>query len=378
MPTALDQAAERLAPTRAATNYFGSNAGQSVISRYANSGRRLADSELAAEAGNRLLQSRENRLTMRRNQQVFDRDEQEFQEKQDFKVQRGGFLEKIAAIDPNAEDFDDQVSELYRTLPRSAMDDDAVTDLLAFKKAQATDLRNERQAAARREEQLADRMSVMRMRYENDPRLSVLSPGERARFVAEDGEFDFVGAGQLAYEKTRANKKDDQLEVAATKRQWKIEDAAEKDLSDAQKELKALAREHATGDAVAFPSQVEALRTSLSKGGKPPKDEVLKKAPGYEAARRYDSNKFVSELESARNMGEQEYVAAGGTALDDTAKEKRRTVWRAAQAGTEAAPQAPAAAVPARAPGVPEVGFRKGGYVFKGGNPADKNNWEKE
>lgn len=120
------------------------------------------------------------------------------------------------------------------------------------------------------------------------------------------------------------------------------------------------------------------MRQTLTKNGKPPKDTDLKKAPGYEAARRYDSNKFVSELESARNMAEDEYVAAGGSGLDDTAKAKRRTLWQAAQAGAEAAPQAPAAAVPARAPGVPEVGFRKGGYVFKGGNPADKNNWEKE
>lgn len=354
MPTALDQAAERIAPSKASTNFFDPAPGQSVISRYANAGRRLEDSTLAAEAEGRLANFRQDRLTMRRNQQTFDRDEQEFQEKQAFKVERGGFLEKIASIDPEADDFDQQISDLYKSLPSAAMQDDAVTDMLAYKRKTADDIRNERQMVTRREESLEDRKELMRLRFANDQRLAVLSPEERSRFVTPDGDFDSVGAAQLAYEKARANKKDDQLEVAATKRAWKIEDAAEKDLSAAERELKTLAKEHATGDTVAFPSQVEALRQTLTKNGKPPKDTDLKKAPGYEAARRYDSNKFVSELESARNMAEEEYVAAGGSGLDDTAKAKRRTLWQAAQAGAEAAPAAPAA-VPARAQEVTKV-----------------------
>jgi len=340
MATPLATMAERIAPTRATTDYFNPAAGQSVMSRYANAGRRLEDSALAADAGSRLLQSRGDRLALRGRQIALDRDEEEYREKQDFKVNRGRFLEQIASINPEAEDFDDQISRLYTGLPAGAMDDDAVTDLLAAKRATAADVRNERQMQARRDEEFQNRLALLKERYNRDPRLAALTPEERDRFFTPDGEFDSVGAAQLAYQKARQDKKADTLEVAATKRQWKIEDMADKDLDDAQKRLKTLAKEHAEGDATAFPSQVEAIRQKLTKDGKPPKEEDLKKDPGYAAARKYDSSKFVSELESARNMTQDEYVAAGGTGLDGTAKEKRRTVWQAAQAGGTAAPPA--------------------------------------
>lgn len=333
MPTALDTMAERIAPTRATTNFFDPAAGQSVMSRYANAGRRVEDSALAAEAGSRLLQSRGDRLALRGRQIALDRDEEDYREKQDFKINRGKFLQDIAVIDPEAEDFEDQISRLYTSLPAGAMQDDAVTDLLSAKRATANDIRNERQMQARRDEEQANRLALLKERYNRDPRLSVLTPEERDQFYTPDGEFDSVGAAQLAYQKARADKKEDQLEVAGAKRQWKIEDAADKDLDDAQKKLKVLAKEHAEGDATAFPSQVEMIRQKLTKDGKPPKEEDLKKDPGYAAARKYDSSKFVSELESARNMTQDEYVAAGGAGLDDTAKEKRRTVWQAANEG---------------------------------------------
>lgn len=336
MPDTLESLAERLSPTRARTSYFDPGPGQSVMSRYANAGRRLADSELAAEASSRLTQSRERRLMARDRQVQFDRDEEDYREKQDFKIQRGKFLETIAAIRPEAEDFEDQISNLYKTLPPAAMQDDAVVDMLHAKRATATDLRNERQMQARRDEDQANRIALLRERHRTDPRLAPLSPEEYDKFWTPDGEFDSVGAGQLAYQKSRQDKVNDQVDVAKQKAALKIEKAKDEELSPRGKELRDLAKEHTTGDAEAFPDQVNVIRQRLAastkKTGKALED-LVKADPGYAAAKEYESNKFVSELESARKMGLDEYVAKGGSS--DASKAKRKTVWEAAQVGKE-------------------------------------------
>jgi hypothetical protein len=350
MPTTLDKAAEQIAPTRATTDYFNPAAGQSVMSRYANAGRRVADSELAAEAGSRLLASRTDRLTRKREQVQFDRDEEDYREKQDFKVQRGDFLRQIASISPEAEDFEDQIAQLYTTLPEAALKDDAVVDMLHSARASATDLRNERQAQARRDEEQANRVALIKERYARDPRLNSLSPEEREQFYGPDGEFDSVGAAQLAYQKARQDKKTDAVEVAKAKMDLKVESTPDRDLDDDLRALKTLAKEHTQGDPVAFPSQVEAIRASKDQRdklkGKKDKalEDAIKKEPDYEKARKYDSNRFVSELESARNMTEAEYVDAAGKDLAANLKEKRRVVWKAANPGGQ---QAPAPATPA-------------------------------
>lgn len=365
MPSALEAAAERLAPAKAKTSYFDPAAGQSVISRYANAGREAADSQVAAEAATNLLRTRSALEDRRRDRVMLSREDEEYADKKAFRAERGGFLESIAAIDPAADDFEDQISGLYKTLPPGALQDDAVVDMLEYKRKRADDLLNERQMQIRREEALADRITLMNERYANDPRLAVLSPEERNGFVAADGQFDHVGAAQLAYEKARQQKINDQEEVARRKAQIKLE-ADDKDLTEQDRKLKSTIRQHILGDEEAFPNQVEVLRRELNKAKNTGKDKVtpikedeLKAAPGYSDARLYESRKFEAELESARNMTLPQYLAKGGQSA--TAKEKRTAVWNAAQLGKEQPAQpvgAKAAEVQALAPDSLVVGKR--------------------
>lgn len=378
MPSPFETAAERIAPTRSKSNFFDPAAGQSVISRYASSGREMTDAADAATQADRLLDARDSLDRRRHNRVVFDREEQDYEDRQAFRNQRAQFLETISQLQPDADDFEDQISGLYKSLPQAALADDAVTDMLAYKRKVADDLRNERQYQGRREEQFKDRERLYQMRLENDPRLANLPPEERNRFYGPDGDFDYVGAAQRAYEIGRANKVEDAVNRTAAVEDWKRENMPEKSLSAEEKRLKGLAREHILGDAEAFPNQVDVLRRGLTKteGEKavPPKEEDLKKDPRYQDARLYESRKFEAELESARNMGRDAYIAKGGSS--ENAKRKRAEVWEFANLGRPAEGAA-APATPAL-PSAPAVGTEEDGYVFTGGDPADSKNWKKK
>lgn len=343
MATAFETAAEQVAPSRASTNFFDPAAGQSVISRYANAGREVADAGLAAEASDRLLRSREDRLLRQRQRVEWDRDDQEYKEKQEFKAQRGQFLEAIGSLDPEAEDFETQLSDLYKTLPPAAVQDDAVSAMVAWKQKVYQDRLNERDMAARGEDAFNRRVEMENRKAKTKTLLSGLAPEEIDKLRDPvTGEVDMDQAIYLAGQKSRENKKADQLEVAAKKREWKIEDAKDVDLSPKLREMKTLAKEHAEGDPAAFPNQLEVLRRSLSttddKGNvKPVSEDKLKKDPRYEAARRYEAKKFISELESARNSPTADaYVALAGDGLTEDAKNKRRTLWTVANAADAA------------------------------------------
>ncbi len=347
MPTALEAAAEQIAPARAGSNYFDPAASQSVISRYANAGREVQDAGLASEAADRLLRSREDRLTRQRNTVLWGRDEQEYAEKQEFKAQRGQFLETISSLNPEADDFEKQLSDLYKTLPPAAIEDDAVGAIIGWKQKVYQDRLNERDMVTRSEDAFNRRLELENRKAKTKTLLSGLAPEEIDSLRDPvTGEVDMDEAIYLAGQRSRENKKADQLDVAAEKRRWKIEDAKDVDLSPRLREQKILAKEHAEGDPEAFPSQLDSLRTALStkdeKGNlKPPSDDKLKKDPRYEAARRYESKKFISELESARNTPDiEKYVAMasppGAPPISDAAKEKRRTLWRVANAADAA------------------------------------------
>ena len=369
MVTAFEKAAEQVAPSKAATNYFDPAAGQTVVSRYANVGREMQDAGVASEAADRLLRSREDRLLRQRNAVLWDRDEQEHAEKQEFKAQRGQFLEAIGTLDPEADDFEQQLSDLYKTLPPAAVNDDAVTALVNWKQKVYQDRLNERDMAARGEDAFNRRLEMEQRKTKTKALLSGLPPEQIEKLRDPvTGEVDLDEAIYLAGQMSRENKKADQLEVAAQKRQWKIEDAKDTDLSPKLREQKIIAKEHAEGDPEAFPSQLDNLRAVLAtkddKGVvKPVSEDKLKKDPRYEAARRYESKKFISELESARNTPDFEaYVAKAGTGISDAAKEKRRTLWRVANAADAAGTVTPPAAAqgvvedyvpPSAAPAVP-------------------------
>jgi len=342
MPSTLETAAESLAPSAARTNYFDQADSQSVIARYGNSKIGAESSAALADASSRLARSREDRLLMGRRQVEWDRDNAEYQEKQDWKAQRGDFLKQIALLDPMAEDYQTARTALYQQLPPNVRDDDAVTAIMVANDKAYDNRVQEADLKARRDEDFARRKELTTTRMKNATWLNVLSPEERDRFNLPDGDYDFAAAGNLAYERTRQQKKDDSVEMAKEKQAIRMEGRPKDDPA------RKIAEEHVV-DTAAFPNQVDVLRSRkmAEKGKKFDEKKDVKADPGYEDARLYESNKFESELASARNMDRSAYVNKV-TGLSDAAKKKRGEVWDAAQYGAkeEEAPATPPAASP--------------------------------
>lgn len=347
MPSALETAAEAIAPSKARTSFFDPAPGQSLVSRYANAGAAVKDAQLAADATTQLTRSRDDRLMRRRNQVMWDRDEQEFEEKQNFKAKRGEFLDNLSRIDPTADDYVQQRDEIIKALPPGAFDDDAVQSILSFKDQSNRDLAQEREMRTRGEDAFNRRMEIAERTERNKALIKGLPPERLA--ALRDPVTGYLDMDTALFE---AGQMERDLKAAATEakmdkaQEYRLELKADKDLTDAERKLKTTAKEHATGDDAAFPSQVKALRQKYSTDKKILSDADLKKKyPGeYADARKYDSSKFESELESARNMTEPEYMDAAGKGLSPELKEKRRTLWQAANAGApQAAPAAPAA-----------------------------------
>jgi hypothetical protein len=329
MPSTLETAAESLAPSAARTNYFDQADSQNVVARYGNSKIGAESSAALADASSRLANRQQDRLLMDRRKVDWDREDADYREKQDWKAQRGDFLKQMAALNPDADDYLQTRTALYQQLPSNVRDDDAVTAIMAANDRAYDNKVRETDMQLRRDEQQTDALERMKFRYSNDPRLAVLSPEERNSFVAPDGDFDFVGAAQLAAEKARQNKKDDSVEVAQRKEVIRMERRPKDDPA------RKIAEEHVV-DTAAFPNQVDAIRSRkmAEKGKKFDEKKDLKADPGYEDARLYESNKFESELSSARNMSRSAYVDKV-SGLSDAAKKKRGEVWDAAQYGAK-------------------------------------------
>lgn len=209
MATALEAAAEQIAPPRATTNYFDPAAGQSIVSRYAQAGREVQDAGLAAEAADQLTRSRMDRAQQRRQDIEADREkilwtreDEEYADRKDFKLQRGKFLRDLAAIKPDAEDFYDQISALKGSLPPGAWQDDAVVDMLKSAEADARDYQNARQAEAAKQQTLQNQLSMFDRRSGASAALKGLPP-ERLQQLTDpvtgllDMETAMYEAGQI-------------------------------------------------------------------------------------------------------------------------------------------------------------------------------------
>lgn len=338
----LAEAAEQLAPAPASTNFFDPAQSQNIISRYGNSRIGLPESEALAGATSRLNRSRIDRVAQQRADVAWDRDEQEYLDKQAFKSQRGEFLSQIGQIDPSAPDYLDQRDALLSGLPQEALDDDAFQAILSSRDQKARDLINQREKADYQKRAL-DSRSMTQERNLATRWASMGLPPEELESLRDPvtGELDVVEASFLAGERARNLKSD----VVKQAQDFKREMKAEKDLTAAEKEARALVRE-SLADTAAFVPQTESLRGKLDPKGKMSNKDLQAKDPkSYEAATNWDRNQLNSELETARDSTEDAYVEKGGAKLTDAQKEKRRRLWRVAQ--TSFTGEAPAAQTPA-------------------------------
>lgn len=334
MPATLSP--EYLVPTRASTNFFDPNDGQNVIARYANTALAVSQAGGAAAEMDKYDRSRLERIAARRADTRWDREEQDWQDRQDYKIQRGNFLTEISALDPLAPDYWEKRSAIHAALPPEAQKDDAVRDIISGKDHQANQKAAVEQRDLDRQEAFADRVRLQHIKFANDPRLAVLTAEERSKYVdPQTGELDWVGASQHAYEKSRANKVEDAGRTAQARLDVTKMSKGQKDLYKAMQD--------AVKDTDTFTLQSQYVYNSrdpktgkLLYAGMKPEDVLAQQtAEGrndMREAMEWDKNQFESELMAAAKRGtRQEYIDLNKGKLNARQKELRGRMWDLAQ-----------------------------------------------
>lgn len=346
MPDALTSAAEEMAPSRPTTNYFNPAAGQSIISRYANAKRGAVDSGFAADAADKLRESN-------RRASLWDQEQADYHDKQDFKAQRGEFLTKLAELHHDDPDYESKRDEILAASPELAAKDDAVRDMLTFKD-RSFDARRQTKDRQDYQKNMLDARST---RYEQSALTKAaeagLTPDEIENFRTPEGDLDIIGIAHASGQRSRTEKKEDTKEMIIERARVAKENRDTTDATD-RRNYEAFSQS-VKGDTLAFPSQMSAL---VHQFGKEPSEIATDHPDLYEAAVTYDKNKPNAEIESARNMRRTEFVNKGwvkdektgkilsGADLPTALQVKRENLWDFANKQGEYAPKGETSAAP--------------------------------
>ncbi len=323
---ALTQATEQLAPARASTNFFDPTQGQDVLSRYASARTAAEGAAVANEAATRLAASRIDRAAERRRTMLFDRDEKDYQEKTDFKAQRGEFLSQLSQIDPNAEDYDTAVTEFVSKLPPAALQDDAVQAILSHKNRVADSIRQEKEMRARTDYSFDQRRKMQQEKALTRFAEMGLPPEKVVRDA--DGNIDEVETAFLAGRAASEAKKGDTKEIIAERAKVSAEAQAAK---TAEIDRRKSVMEVGVADQGAFPSQLVSFEKANPKFD--PTDATPEQKAAYLEAKSYEAKKLNSEMATALSRSEDDYVKGRPDekwSFTPAQQKKRRDLWNLA------------------------------------------------
>lgn len=344
MADPLTAAAESLAPSRAGTNFFDPEAGAGVLSRYAAAAQAAPAADRLAEAQSRLASSRMEQAAFRRRMAAWDREDQEYEAKQRYKVQRGQFLRALGGLDPEDPDYLAKRAETYASIPMEAKDDDAAAAIIAasdhrFNSMQAEQDRVEREQRAQTEYDRKFQMQqdAMRDRARASRSWEVFKKGAPADTYADlVDDYGDIKPGMEAEAARRA---------MDYQRQTKVRD------EQAKAELKALTpalsqrTKTLINDPRLFPSRVSQLIKSTKKNL-----DLLKFDNPYELedARNQDADKLATVTRDALAMDEEAFTAL---AQNDTDRDLMKSIWQEVRTKWGARKPAAPAPPPPSAPG---------------------------
>ena len=307
MPTPLEAAAESLAPPAPTTRFFTGT--PSVVSQLYTSRRGAESAAAVADEATRLGRSRWDRAAQRRQLIEWGREDQEHAARKDFESQRGEFLSQIALIDPNTDDYEQTKAELLGSLPRPAMEDDAVRAIFAAK-----DRVFQNRMMVDRQEAAADRrLEDARVKGLEAERIKAAAAGVADEDLAGATTPEEIAALRGAAE--REQRLNEQLlQHGLIIERGNLTRAGAKD--DGSKVSRA-DMEVAVMDEGRFP---EVAARKNARTGKPDKDTVMTGAQRLDAL-----------LNMAAGVAdEKKWVDAAGD-ISDWGKQSRRAVWQEAQ-----------------------------------------------
>lgn len=323
---------EREAP--APTNFFDPAAGQSILSRYSNArmGREPAE-DLARSAGRltqgrlqaRELEAEDRRLE--REKLLQDREDAEFEEKKLADASRMDFLATLDQIDPESDDFDDQVVGFMKQLPPSLSEDPGVKTILSLKARMADDVRQRRDAEKQKNLTRENQIAVLRERAKLGMAADVTDE-DVAAATRPDGTLDEFKLGTLMGSRKRST-----ASAEFDRRQKLMQDnrlalIEAKDLSKRGKERRANVERFIVEDTTAFPSRTAALTAAA--GGKKTLDDLKldpKTSADAIAAEQWDKNKLQKELSAAYAYQDPDEYVELIDGLNDSQKARRKQVW---------------------------------------------------
>jgi hypothetical protein len=331
MPDALYQAADQLAPAPPRTNFFDPAASQTILSRYANTRRSAAGLEALgkatgdlADAQMRMEDQQLQREAADRNRTIFDRETQDYQDKQNFKKSQGQFLISLAGLNPEDAKFQDHVSELLAGANEVIVQDPAAQAILHAKNAAWENMQRQRVQEDYRK-QIRDEA-----RANSDQRNAVklASQGLKPEEFVYDPvtqELDVVASMAKAVEKKGTTKSAEETAKEAEKEPDRIKKAVEPLLMDLD----------------AFPTGAMAVgREGVDASGEPKASQEARIK-----AKAWDENRPLAEIEAAKGYKTAEaYANAMDTylssrnlpGLTSDQKAKRRALWWLATGKPEA------------------------------------------
>lgn len=363
----LTQAAESMAPAQATTNFFGSAAGNNVLARYGQAAMEAPSADRLADAGSQLADSQFERVDRRRKMQTWDREDEEYEEKKEFKVMRGDFLDNIAKIDATADNYEETMAELLTTLPPEALKDDAVLAIKASKDRVFEKGLQEKKESRGRQEAFQNQQKMQLQKDTVKAALSGLSPEElETHRDPVTKELDVASAMYAAGQKKRELDMGEFKEKQDVLQENRKELRASTELSKELKADKAKAEDFIRGDQTAFPSaQTELLEKvnadRVKVGQKPVTMDFLKDldAEGLKKAQMQDAaaeERWLIRASDTESPGE--FIAKYGKNLTPQQKDRYRHVWRVAQGVVK--PSAPNETAPPAAPGGGPAGASAG------------------
>lgn len=345
--------ADREVPER--TNFFDRDAAQSILSRYSTSRRGAESAAEVAKSAGQLYNLRNQEEERVRRQIVWDRTDQEYNDRQEAKLMRGDFLRKMQKeIDPKSESYTQQVVEFKAGLPPELQEDEVINSILSSMNAEADDYRSRRNSDAIRQ----GNYDFWQKKFEKgaDLKFKHLTPEDYAQNRMEDGSPDFRALQALEQERDRGYK-----EGEFTRRLQAVQEGRMKlaDRLDMSKASRALRDEVETyiNDPEAFPSKAAMVISEFRQKTQNPKAVEASLtgdwADRLAEAKEWDKKKFERELIAAQQYDDpDDYVNMEGMNLSGKRKEYRRKMWQLANK-EDVFDESDGAAAPTEAPSKP-------------------------
>lgn len=341
------------------TNFFDPAASQSVISKYASARRRSQSSALLADSAMKLSRAEEDRERLARDRVVWDRMDEEYNDRQAAKRLRGDFLRSMTRdIDPKSEDYTRQVTEFKAGLPPELQDDDVINSILTSMNAEADDYRSRRNAEATRQ----GNYEFWQKKFDQGAgfKFKHIKPEDYAANRLEDGTPDWQALQAIEGERERSFKAGEFDRRLKAVNEGRLQLVKSSELSKRGRDRRSQLDKWIVEDRTAFPRWTDALAEEFKKStGKESVDlTLLKDNPkwrdAYLRAAAWDKNPLFNELNAALDYDTAEEYVNKVKGLTEDQKERRRKMWEHAHRDDvfeelDAAPSAktPSSAAPA-------------------------------